>query len=146
WRIRLAAGAGLLALIGFGRWLWPRLARRRQARRAAYAASEDAAFRELRKACRSGAAAETYNALLKWLRRWQGLRSTAELVGCYPDPGLAAELGKLQRAVVDSQAEWSGRKLFATLKRARETASRKEPALARGNPLGPLNPSALPIA
>ncbi|MEM6568355.1 MAG: hypothetical protein AAF957_08085 [Planctomycetota bacterium] len=147
-------GGAFVALVGaLGVALWRRirtpLTRWLQTRRLRRLTSESGRFQQLTAALQRDDAAAAMAALYRWLavrpaaRRPATLRELQDEVG---DPGLAAELDALERAVLDGDRAgppWSGAALARCLVGARDHLDRAESGTAHAD-LPPLNPGTGP--
>ncbi|MEA3408821.1 MAG: BatD family protein [Candidatus Eisenbacteria bacterium] len=134
-----AALAGLLALILWRRFLGPRWTAWRQARRE----SEAAHFRRFVVVARSGAAAATYDSLMRWLERLYGGSASPRLdvfLTEYGEESVRREAAGLERAAADG-TRWEAKGLIRGMESARgrwRAARRRVAGRERGLP--PLNP------
>ncbi len=109
-------------------------------------ATEKSTFSALQKACKSNQAAQTHAAIHAWLA-WSspGLSSNSrsvtlsEFAGVCDDAQLAAELERLQEALVSSVGDWKGGELLNALQGARRKISKQKIVQSKVN-LAPLNP------
>ena len=137
-----ALGSAVLLAVGMAWWFGPVLQRRWRQHRAAAASSERAAFAAFRRACRSGDARATHQALIAWLdrARTDGSVPTLERFAAQAaDPSLTDQLAALQAAAFGPRpAPWSPHDLARRVAATRRAIARHH--RHRTDPLPPLNP------
>ncbi len=108
--------------------------------------SEKSAFTDLQKACKSNQPGETLSAIHTWLACASDPKMTrrkpvtlSEFAKNCNDSQLAADVQKLQEALVSSDRNWRGDKLLSSLKRVRHETRRRKIVHSRAG-LAPLNP------
>ncbi|MDX2416550.1 MAG: BatD family protein [Xanthomonadales bacterium] len=107
---------------------------------------EKSAFAELQKACKSNKAPHAHSAIHNWIAFYAIASNTnsrpatlAEFGRMLNDDHLAAELRRLQEALVSSKGDWHGDGLFGALKIARQKIKYQNTDQLK-NHLAPLNP------
>lgn len=132
----LVAGLGVVALWGFRRFVWPLLRARLMARRAAYQASEPAAYRRLSRAL----AARDLTAALARLSDWLAFFPDATAADSSDLTGALARIGATRygSGPATGHADWAGTKTALTALRARLERHRKTGSSASRLPA--LNP------
>jgi len=108
-------------------------------------ASEDAAFRNLKEACRAGNAASARTALIAWARQFYnapGLNTIDQLLRRSSNDLLTRELQQLDNRLFGTQPEstaWNGENLLSVVRELRNGSKEKSPVTQQ---LPPLYPSA----
>jgi hypothetical protein len=137
WLVLIAIAAGIA---GF---LWLRFGHKQSHPRLA---TEKSTFSTLQKACRSNNAGQTYSALHAWLAFTFVASPTKSMVltlngfgqNC-GDTQLATELDVLQKALINTESNWQGDKLYRALQRNRRHIKQQKIVQSEAH-LAPLNP------